>query len=161
VLLDGNDQVRPHGVDLVALQHSAGGLDIACRIDDDEGGVRCVYEGTVPTKSGSIRPTGPVDPTNQLEGFCRRSPLLGCTLRMAESRGRRRTYDLLPDICVDDGGPLSGAQKLRNQETAIGALSATPTAKPENGRGRCCKMVAAVCRHTSGSKRSQIVGRPY
>jgi hypothetical protein len=58
--------------------------------------------------------------------------LLGPAFRIAECHGRRRTHDLLTDIRVDDGGPLSSAQKLGNEGAAIGSLAGIPAAKHEN-----------------------------
>jgi hypothetical protein len=97
---------------------------------------------------GSIRPTGPVDPTK----WNASAVAVHCSaFRIAESYGRRRTHDLLTNMRVDDGRPLSGAQKLRNEEAAIGALAGIPAAEHENSARGCWKMVTAVCRHGSGA----------
>ncbi len=45
--------------------------------------------------------------SHKVERFLRCSPTLGCAFRIADR-------DLLPGIRAGDGGPLSGAQKLRN-----------------------------------------------
>jgi hypothetical protein len=39
----------------------------------------------------------------------------------------------LTDIRIDNGRLLSGAQKLRNEEAAIGSLAGIPAAEHENG----------------------------
>jgi hypothetical protein len=59
--------------------------------------------------------------------------LLGRAFSVAESHGRRWTQDLLTDIRIDDGGPLSSDQKLRNEEAVIGSLAGIAAAKHENG----------------------------